>query len=234
LPMPTVPAVDRTELLAGHRAAVPLLMGVLPFGLVTGVALIANGIAPLPAMALSVLVFAGASMIAAGQLLAAGTPVAMILLAVLFINLRHVMYSASLRSQYAGLPLRVRAAIGYLLADNVYALAISRHAEHPGAKGAVPFYFGAALTIWTGWQLSVAAGIVLGAGLPAAWKLEFAAPLAFVAITIPLLRDRAMVIAALAAGVTVVLAHGLPFRLGLPLAGVVGIVAGVLSEGRRT
>ena len=224
---------DRTEFLAGHRAAVPLLMGVLPFGLVTGVALITNGLPPLAVMGLSLLVFAGASMIAAGQLLAAGTPLAMILLAVVFINLRHVMYSASLRAQYAGLPLRLRAAIGYLLADNVYALAITRHAEHPQGKGAVPFYFGAALTIWTGWQLSVGVGVLLGAGLPAAWKLEFAAPLAFIAITIPLLRDRAMVVAAIAAGITVLLAQSLPFRLGLPLAGVVGIVAGMLAEGRR-
>lgn len=221
---------DRTEFRAGHRAALPLLMGVMPFGLVTGVAMVANGIGPLPAMGLSVLVFAGASMIAAGQLLAAGTPAAMILLAVLFINLRHVMYSASLRQQFAGLPLRLRALMGYLLADNVYALAITRHAEHPRVEGLVPYCFGAALTIWTGWQASVAAGLAVGAGLPAAWKLEFAAPLAFVAITIPLLRDRAMVAAAVAAAITVVLAQGLPFRLGLPLAGVVGIAVGMLVE----
>lgn len=221
---------DRTEFRAGHRAALPLLMGVMPFGLVTGVALASNGIGPLPAMALSILVFAGASMIAAGQLFAAGTPAAMILLAVLFINLRHVMYSASLRQQFASLPLRLRALMGYLLADNVYALTITRHAEHPRAEGLVPYYFGAALTIWTGWQLSVAAGLAVGAGLPAAWKLEFAAPLAFVAITIPLLRDRAMVAAAVAAAITVVLAHGLPFRLGLPLAGMVGIAVGMLVE----
>jgi len=223
---------DRTEFRAGHRAALPLLMGVMPFGLVTGVALASNGIGPVPAMALSVLVFAGASMIAAGQLFAAGTPAAMILLAVLFINLRHVMYSASLRQQFAGLPLplRVRALMGYLLADNVYALTITRHAEHPRTEGLAHYYFGAAVTIWTGWQLSVAAGLAIGAGLPAAWKLEFAAPLAFVAITIPLLRDRAMVAAAIAAAITVVLAHGLPYRLGLPLAGVVGIAVGMLVE----
>jgi 4-azaleucine resistance transporter AzlC len=226
---------DRTEFLAGYRAALPLLLGVGPFGLVTGVAMIANGIPAAPAIGLSVLIFAGASMIAAGQLLAAGTPLAMILLATLFINLRHVMYSASLRQHYASLPLRIRAAIGYLLADNVYALAIARHAEHPHKPGAMPWYlFGAGLTIWTGWQVAVTAGVLLGAGLPASWKLEFAAPLAFIAITIPLLRDRAMVIAALAAGVTVLFAQGLPYKAALPVAGVVGIIAGMLAERRRT
>ena len=80
------------------------------------------------------------------------------------------------------------------------------------------------------WQGTVAAGLLLGNQLPAAWKLDFAAPLAFVSMTIPLLRDRLLVIAALSAGVTAVLAHGLPLRLGLALAAVAGIGAGVLAE----
>lgn len=202
----------------------------MPFGLVTGVALIANGIDPLAAMGLSVFVFAGAAMIAAGQLLAAGAPPATVLLAALFINLRHVMYSASLRPQFADLPLRLRALVGYLLVDNVYALAVTRHAEHPQRGGNFAYYLGAAVTIWTGWQISVVAGLLVGAGLPGAWRLEFAAPLTFIAISVPFLRDRAMVAAALAAGATVVLAAGLPFRLGLPLAGIVGIAAGMLVE----
>lgn len=225
--------IDRHEFRAGYRAALPLLMGVLPFGLVTGVALIANGVGPLASMALSILVFAGASMLAASQLLAAGTPALLVLLAVFFINLRHVMYSASLRAHFASLPLRLRALVGYLLADNVYALAVSRAMEHSRETAQLSFYLGAASTIWGAWQLSVAAGLLVGAGLPAAWRLEFAAPLAFIAITIPLLRDRAMVVAALAAGVTVVLAHGLPYRLGLLLAGVAGIAAGMLFEKAR-
>jgi len=225
---------QRLEFVAGYRAALPLLMGVLPFGVVTGVAMVSYGMGAFAALAMSVLVFAGASMLAAGQLLAAGTPAALVLLAVFFINLRHVMYSASLRTHFARLPLRLRALVGYLLADNVYALAVTRAAEPRTDSALLAYYLGAGATIWIAWQVSVIAGIVVGAGLPAAWKLEFAAPLAFVAMSIPLLRDRAMVAAALAAGITVIAAHGLPFRLGLPLAGVVGIVAGMLVEGRRT
>lgn len=225
---------DRSEFLAGHRSALPLLLGVMPFGLVTGVAMIAGGIPASAAMALSIFTFAGASMIAASQLLAAGTPALLIVLAIFFINLRHVMYSASMRAFAAGLPMRVRAAVGYLLADNVYALAIARFADNPPRGAAFPWYvFGAGLTIWTAWQVAVAAGILLGSGIPASWKLEFAAPLAFIAITIPLLRDRAMVMAALAAGVTVLLAQGLPYKAALPLAGVVGIVAGMLAERKK-
>ena len=61
---------------------------------------------------MSLLVFAGASMLAASQLLAGHAPLALVLLAVLFVNLRFMMYSASLRQHLAGLPLR----LGLLLA----------------------------------------------------------------------------------------------------------------------
>ena len=102
-----------------------------PFGLVAGVAMAAGGIPPLAAMAMSLVVYAGASMLAATQLLAAGTPLAVILLTVLFINLRFMMYSASLRPHLAGLPPRWKLAAGYLLADNAFGLCIARFTEHP-------------------------------------------------------------------------------------------------------
>ena len=199
-----------------------------PFGLVTGVAMVAGGIAPPAAMAMSLVVYAGASMLAATQLLAAGTPLAVLLLTVLFINLRFMMYSAALRPHLPGLPLRWKLATGYLLADNAFGLCIARFTEHPRMAGKLGYFLGAALPIWLIWQLAVGLGILIGAGLPAQWRLEFAAPLAFIALTVPLLRDRAMVAAALAAAVTVVAAWELPMRLGLAAAALAGIAAGML------
>ncbi len=199
-----------------------------PFGLVTGVAMVAGGIPPLAAMAMSVLVYAGASMLAATQLLSASAPLAVILLTVLFINLRFMMYSASMRAHLAGLPLRWKLAAGYLLADNAYGLSIARFNEHPEAHGRLAYFLGAALPIWVTWQAAVGLGVILGAALPAQWRLEFAAPLAFIALTVPLLRDRAMVAAALAAAVTVVAAWALPLRLSLAAAAVAGIAVGLL------
>jgi predicted branched-subunit amino acid permease len=201
---------------------------VAPFGLVAGVAMVAGGIPPLAAMAMSLVVYAGASMLAATQLLAADTPLAVILLTVFFINLRFMMYSASLRPHLGTLPLRWKLAAGYLLADNAFGLSIARFTEHPQRRGRLGYFLGAALPIWLTWQLAVALGILIGAGLPAQWRLEFAAPLAFIALTVPLLRSRAMVAAALAGGITVIAAWALPMRLGLALAALVGIAAGML------
>ncbi|CAM9620203.1 unnamed protein product [Phaeothamnion confervicola] len=181
---------------------------------------------------MSFLIFAGASQLAATQLISSAAPVAVILVTVFFINLRHVMYSASMRVHLGSLPPRWCFGLGYLLTDNSYALCMARYGQHPDTGGKRWFCLGVSLPIWLTWQVSTALGVITGAAVPHTWKLEFAAPLAFVALSVPLLRDRAMVAAALAAGVTVVVAHPLPLRMGLVLAAVAGITAGLLAERR--
>ncbi len=195
--------------------------------------MVASGIPPLVAMLMSLIVFAGASMVASAQLLAQGTPALLIVLATLFINMRFMMYSASLRLLFAALPLRWRLLVAYLQADNIYGMTLARFAEHPEDPHKLEYFLGAGVPIWVAWQLAVLGGVLIGAGVPASWRLEFAAPLAFIAMTVPFLRERAMVAAALAAGVTVVAAAALPLRLNLVLAALAGIAAGMLAERKR-
>jgi len=210
-----------------------VLLGIIPFGIITGVAMVASGIPPLVAMLMSVIVFAGASMVASAQLLASSAPVAVIILATAIINLRFMMYSASLRLHFAHAPLRWRVAIAYLTADNVYGLLLGRYAEHPEDEGKLEYFMGAGVLVWFVWQFAVLGGVLIGAGVPASWRLEFAAPLAFIAMTIPHLRDRAMIIAALAAGIAVIAAHSLPLRLNILVAAAVGIAAGLMFEKKK-
>jgi len=192
--------------------------------------MVASGIEPLAAMAMSIAVFAGASMVASAQLLASGSPALLVILATLFINLRFMMYSASLRQHFAHAPLRMRLLAAYLTADNAYGLLLGKAGDE---SDKLAYFLGSATVIWLFWQLAVAAGILVGAGLPVSWRLEFAAPLAFIAMSMPLLRDRAMVGAALAAGVTVIAAQGLPLRLSVVAAALTGIAVGMLLEKRR-
>ena len=207
-----------------------MLLGIVPFGVITGVAMVASGIPPLIAMLMSLIVFAGASMVASAQLLASAAPAALIVLTTLIINLRFMMYSASLRVHFADAPLRWRIAIAYLTADNVYGLLLGRFSEHPQDAGKLEYFIGAGIVVWAAWQVAVLGGILIGAGVPASWRLEFAAPLAFIAMTIPHLRDRAMIAAALAAGVAVIAAHELPLRLNIVAAAAVGITVGLFFE----
>ena len=205
----------------------------VPFGVITGVAMVASGIPPFLAMLMSILVFAGASMVACAQLVAQDTPALLIVVATLFINMRFMMYSASLRLLFAALPLRWRLLVAYLQADNIYGMTLSRFADHPDDPHKLEYFLGAGIPIWIAWQLAVLGGVLIGAGVPPSWRLEFAAPLAFIAMTVPFLRERAMVAAALAAGVTVVAAAALPLRLNLVLAAAAGISAGLLAERKR-
>ena len=204
-----------------------MLLGVVAFGIIAGVAMVASGIPPLAAMLMSLLVFAGASMVASAQLLSSGTPALLVILTTIFINLRFMMYSASLRAHFQHEPLRWRLLFGYLIADNVYGLTLMRAANNPAPR---EFFLGAGVMVWAGWQLAVGAGILIGAGVPASWRLEFAAPLAFIAMSIPMLRDRAMVAAAIVAGLTVIAAHALPLKLSIAAAALAGIAAGLLFE----
>jgi 4-azaleucine resistance transporter AzlC len=213
---------------AGARAILPVLLGIIPFGVITGVAMVASGIPPLEAMAMSVIVFAGAAMVAAAQLLVSDAPALIIVLTTVVINLRLVMYSASLRLYFADAPLGRRLAVAYFTVDNVYGVMLGRFAEHPDDTGKFEYMMGASLPVWVAWQAATLAGVLIGAGVPAEWRLEFAAPLAFIAISIPFLRDRATIAAALAAGIAVLAFQDLPLKLSLIVAAAVGIAVGML------
>jgi 4-azaleucine resistance transporter AzlC len=223
----------KSSFYAGARATLPVLLAVIPFGIITGVAMVASGIPPAIAMLMSILVFAGASMVASAQLLASSAPIILVIVTTLVINLRFMMYSASLRTHFAHAPLKQRLTVAYLTADNVYALVLNRFAEHPGDPGKFAYFLGAGVLVWAVWQAAVLAGILIGAGVPPAWRLEFAAPLAFIALSIPFLRDRATVIAALAAGIAVVVFQDVPLRLNIILAAATGIAAGLAFARRK-
>ena len=89
------------------------------------------------------------------------------------------------------------------------------------------FFLGAGLALWTSWQISTAAGIFLGAVVPESWSLDFALALTFIALVVPSLKDRSSITAALIAGLIAVLAFELPYKLGLILAALIGILAGM-------
>jgi predicted branched-subunit amino acid permease len=95
------------------------------------------------------------------------------------------------------------------------------------------FFLGAGFSLWFTWQISSALGILLVKAIPASLPLDFALPLTFIAMVIPVLTDRPVIISALSAGLVALLAYNLPFKLGLILAALVGIFIGTLLETRK-
>lgn len=228
---PTQPPLIRSpHFIAGLRACLPVLPGVAAFGAISGVAMVGAGLSPWLAVVMSVVVFAGTSQLASLQLLGAGAPLGVIFLAGLILNLRFMLYSLSISPHLQGLRPRARWLGSYFLSDNGYAHAIARIASQPTAPGHAEYFMGACTGIWMTWELATVAGIVVGAGVPASGSLEFVVVLTFTALAVASIRDRAAAVAAVAAGITAIVAIDLPFRLGLIAAAVAGIVAGVVAE----
>ena len=211
-----------------------MLMSVVPFGVVCGAAAISAGMTPWQAFAMSWVVFAGSAQIAATQLFASGAPLIVIIATAAVVNLRFMMYSASLGPHFRPLKGHWKALFAYLITDQAYALSIVRYMRENDEKDLHWFYFGLASAIWACWQVATIAGILLGSQVPPDWSLDFIVPLTFIAMVVPLLSDRAMLIAAAAGGSASVLLV-LPLKLNLIAAAMIGILAGLAAEKfRRT
>lgn len=212
----------------GALEALPIVAGIIPFGLVAGAAAVDAGLGIEGAMSLSLLVFAGASQLAAIDLLARDAPLLVVLLTVAVINLRMSMYSASLAPRLADVPLFRRLVAAYFLVDQAYALSIMR-AERDGGRGhRLAYYFGVALPLWVNWQLMTAVGALVGTTIPDWLPLEATIPLVFLALLVPAVTDRATLAAAVVSGAVATLAANLPNNAGLLVGAFSGIGAGTM------
>ena len=227
------------EFLAGCRDEAPLQLGVIPFGMLYGIGALAAGMPVWLAQLTSMLVFAGAAQLVIVQMLAAAAGALPIGLTAVLLNLRHMLYSASVAEHVRHLPRRWRVLLAYLLTDEAYAVAILRYARPvgPGPDLRHWYFLGCGLTLWGCWQLSTALGIAFGARIPPEWDIDFAVPLTFIALLTLLVKERAGQAAALVAAVAVLALAALPYRLGLVLAIVLGLLAGAAvarrGEARR-
>jgi predicted branched-subunit amino acid permease len=224
---------DRRAALDGIRTIAPIVAPGLPFGLVLGFLVEDKGIDPIAGWASSWIIFGGASQLVALNLLGDGTSALVIVVSVLLINSRHAMYSAALRPVFAEYPTWFRVSAPYLLIDQVFAI------THGSAKlnTSTPQYrmwhfVGAGLFAWTIWQISVGLGILLGDVVREEWSLSFAVAIVFVGLLVLSVKDRPGIVAAVVAGVVVVITRELPQGSGLLLAIVLGVIAAGVAESR--
>lgn len=224
----------KAEFWGGVRAQLPILLGTSPFGMIYGILAIDAGLPVEVALGMSMIVFAGSSQFIAAQLFASGTPGVIIVLTTFVVNLRHMLYSASLAPYVKHLAAAWKYTLAFLLTDEAYAVSITHYerSSAPPARNTLKHWytFGAGLTLWVSWQISTAAGLLLGTSVPQGWALDFTLPLTFIALLMPVLKDRPMILAALVAGITALAASALPYNLGLILAVLVGIGSGMLAE----
>jgi 4-azaleucine resistance transporter AzlC len=222
-----------SELLAGARAELAILPSDLPFGLVYGAAATAAGLSSVLAVASSAIICAGSAQMIGVQLLGAGAPVLLVIVTALAVNLRHVLYGLSLLPRLGHLSRRWRWALAYLLTDESFAVVATRPEAEARAAHAHWFMVGAGVALWISWLASTALGVFVGGRLPASLSLDFAVVVTFIGLVVPALEGRAGVIAALTAAGVAVFAGALPLRLGVIVAAIAGVVAGVFADGHR-
>lgn len=221
-----------SEFLAGVRATFPLIVGAIPFGLIFGSLASSSGLSPAGAIAMSALVFAGSAQFIALGLLAAGTSPPVIVLTTLVVNLRHLLYSVTLLPYVKHLSQRWKMPLAFWLTDETFAVVINRYKRVDDSPYKHWYYFGSALSMYLNWQICTFLGLVAGKLIPnaATWGLDFAMSVTFLGMLIPYLRNRPMVVATFVSGTVALLTYSMPNKIGLLLAALAGIVAGMWAE----
>ena len=223
---------SRSAYRQGFVAGLPFLFVLVPFATLFGVAATEAGFDLAQIMGFSLLVVAGASQFTAVQMMQQNAPAGIVLLAALAINLRMAMYSASLAPHVGQAGRGLRAAIAFVLFDQPYALSIQRFEADPplSIREKIAYYFGVATPCATTWWLFTLIGATLGGSIPPAFALDFAAPITFLALVAPMLRTPAHVGAALTSVIAALLFAGLPYNLGLIVAGLLAMFVGARIE----
>ena len=215
---------------AGLRTGAPTLFGIATWGMVVGVAMVKGGLTIAQAAGMTLVAFAGSAQLASLPLIAAGAPVWVIFATALVVNLRFVIFSALLGPHFAHLPLRQRFLFGYISGDVSIALFLHRYPNARREPGKLSYLKGLMVPNWLSWQAGSLIGIFLGSAVPTEWQLGFAGTLAIVCVMVPLIVNRAALCGVLVAGTVAILAHDLPYKLGLLLAVLVGMGTAMVWE----
>ncbi|MFT6225555.1 MAG: putative branched-subunit amino acid permease [Paracoccaceae bacterium] len=225
----------KSEYLAGLLSAVPFLFVVSPFSMLFGVVGTEAGLSIAEVAGFSLLVFAGAAQLTAVQLMTDEAPTVIILLTGLALNLRMAMYSASLTPWLGKASLKMRVGLAYLLVDQTYAASLARYEDKPDmALGhRIAFYIGISTPLIIFWNIFTLIGAHIGQGIPPEYALDFAMPIAFLALVVPALRTGAHIAAATVAVIMSLILAGLPFNGGLLIATALAMATGAEIE-RRT
>ena len=222
----------KDEFWRGFRATIPLVVGAIPFGIIFGALAVNSGLSAGAAAAMSVFVFAGSSQFIAAGLFGSGAGLAIIVLTTFVVNLRHSLYSVTLAPHMKHLPQRWLAPLAFWLTDESFLVVAERYRQPDVSPYKHWFFLGSAVFMYVNWNLCTWIGIFAGQTLPnpASWGLDFALIVTFIGMVAPGLRSRPVAMSVWTAGVAAVLLAGLPNRLGLIVAALAGVAAGMLAE----
>lgn len=224
----------RSEFIAGIRDTFPLVVGAIPFGLIFGALAVNQGLSPAAAMGFSLFVFAGSSQFIGAGLVAQGVSMALIIFTTFIVNVRHALYGATLAPYMKHLPQRWLLPLGFWLTDETFAVVVTRYAKPDTSPFKHWYHLGSSVIMYLNWNFWTFIGLVAGQSIKpedlTRLGLAFAMDVTFIGMIMGQLKNRPMVLAAIAAGLSAVALYGMPNKLGLIVAVFIGIAVGVVSE----
>jgi branched chain amino acid efflux pump len=233
----TISSTPRSEFLNGMRDTIPMVVGGIPFGIIFGaVAASASpdrqSLSPAAVAAMSAFVFAGSAQFIGAGLYSQFVSIPFIIATTFVVNLRHALYSATLGPRVKHLSQKWLLPLGFWLTDETFVIVARRYEQTTDHTFTHWYWLGSAVFMYVDWSLWTWVGIFVGQSIPEPekWGLDFAMIVTFTGMVVPMLKNKAVAVAALVAGTTSVLANGLPNKLGLMLAAIAGVVAGMVME----
>ncbi|WP_051221898.1 AzlC family ABC transporter permease [Neptunomonas japonica] len=227
--LPSSREQHRHEFIGGAKATFPLIVGAIPFGIIFGTLAEPSGLSIIGALAMSIIVFAGASQFIVLGLLAAGAALPVIIATTFVVNLRHILYAANLVPKVRHLPQRWRVLMAFGLTDETFAAVSNRYLQQDDIRDAHWFYLGSFCAMYGNWVLCTAIGVALGELFPdmTQWGLDFAMSVTFIGMVVPYLKSKPMWACVIVAATMAIATATMPHKLGLLVAAIAGIAVGL-------
>jgi len=214
--------------LKGISDVSPLMIPVVPFGLIFGVLSLEIGFSPLETMGMSLIVFGGASQIVLLQLFSGGASSLVIISSVGAVNSRHMLYGAVVSEHLSDLKMIWKIIISYFLIDQAFAVS-NEYLKKNKDKNNYFHLVGGGATCWVIWQSTTVLGIVLGSAIPEELGLSFAVPLTFLALLVNDFRKLINVIVIIISGLVATIGYSfIPFKAYVILAALTGLFSAII------
>ena len=223
---------ERGSLVAGARAILPLSIGAFPFGLAYGVTVVESSMNDLVGLIASFVILAGAAQLAVSDLIDQGAPWFVVVGTALVINARFMMYSGALAPAFSEYPRRWRVPLAFFMTDQATVTSLLYDQRERSVFRRLPYYLGAGLSFASAWWIGTVLGVVIGATIPTELQVGFAAPLMFIALAVPSIRDRAGLVAAAVGFSVTLIARDAPMNTGLQIGAGARNAVGLLAKVR--
>ena len=213
----------KENLLKGFYDVSPLLLPVVPFGIIFGAIGIELGFGPYITYATSIIIFSGASQIVFFQLLSNGASSLIAITSSSVVSTRHLLYGAVVAQYLSKLSLMWKIFLSYLLTDQAFAVSQEFFKKNSNDEYKHYHLLGAGLTLWIVWQLTTVIGILLGSIVPEELGLSFTIPLTFLALLINYFRKIDHLIVIFLSGLSSILFYEAPLKSYIILSCVISL-----------